>query len=154
MVEGKEEVLSVLQQYKHGFRTNLNKKVLNNRDACAFALWVMGPSKVRDIINVLKEWRGKVVSYQGGMTDLCFTYLFNASHSGGYGCVADNAFVQGVRMNRYGIVSDAGQRFVRTIPETLKEPSFFRRQYWFRSAPGIYTPTLECAKRMTELQLG
>jgi hypothetical protein len=158
MVE-KEEILSVLKNYRHGFRTDLNKKVLNNRDACAFIVWMMGPSKVSVIINILREWRGKVnidtAQFPGGI-DLCFTYLFNTSYTGGYGCVGESALTRGNWMSNMGwngvLAEERMERYKQNYGQDFRV--FFRRTYWFRSAPGVYAPTVECAKRMTELQLG
>lgn len=140
------DVLFVLLAYRHGHHTNLAKGVMNNRDACAFILWKLGPMKLRDIKNILNEWRGLSTNQWNRGRALAQTYLFNSSRSGGYGCVADEPMQRGNHMCNKGwsgIVSDPNREFA---PKT-----FFRRTYWYRIAKGTYAPSVECANRMAEL---
>jgi len=143
MISQRTEVLALLLAFRHGHHTNIAKGVMNNRDACAFILWRLGPMKARDIQNLLNDWRGPSTNQWNRGRPLAQTYLFNSSHSGGYGCVADEPMQRGWHMSNEGwsgITRPASDR-----------KTFFRRTYWYRVAKGTYAPTVECAKRMTEL---
>lgn len=139
-------IFEKLCTFKHGRNTNVKKGILNNRDAGAFLFWHIGPMKVREVMDLLRQWRGDVVHYAGGMTKLCFTYMFNDSYSGNYGCVGSSAMCPGIWMyHSGGKVTDPTQHG--------KKGMNFRRTYWYRIAKGHYAPTVECAKRMKELNL-
>lgn len=147
MISQRTEVLSVLLAFRHGYHTNLAKGVMNNRDACAFILWRLGPTKMADLKSILNEWRGPSTNAYNRGKPLAQTYLFNSSHAGGYGCVAEEPMQMGWHMSNEGwsgIVTRKAQASMKT---------FFRRTYWYRLAKGTYAPTVECAKRMAELGL-
>jgi len=147
MISQRTEILALLLTFRHGHHTNIAKGVMNNRDACALILWKLGPMKKSHIISLLNDWREpKFNKWTGTHVDRAQTYLFNSSRSGGYGCVADHPMQRGNHMSNVGwsgIVSDKrGEPGMKT---------FFRRTYWYRLTKGTYAPTVECAKRMTEL---
>lgn len=149
MISNRTEVLATLLAFRHGHRTNLVKGVMNNRDACAFILWRLGPMKIADITSLLNEWRGPSTNKWFHGRPLAQTYLFNSSRSGGYGCVAAEPMQRGWHMSNEGwsgIVSDKRRA-------SVVEKTFFRRTYWYRLTKGTYAPTVECAKRMAELDL-
>ena len=150
MISERTQVLSVLLALRHGHHTNLAKGVINNRDACAFILWRLGPTKMADLKAILNEWRGPSTNEWNRGRALAQTYLFNSSHAGGYGCVAEEPMQRGWHMSNEGwsgIVRRKGTTNGRDIK------TFFRRTYWYRLAKGTYAPTVECAARMAELGL-
>ena len=161
-MNSKEDVLAFLKekQIVHSHRTNVNKGKMNNRDACALFLAHVGPTKLRDIRDFLMTWRfGEVTytrsvqySYHGRCPKeklsnlkpkMGFSYMFNSCSFGGYGCVARDAYQQGNWMN--------GNHTLRNEPREKDAGTFFRRTYWFRSAPSVYSPTIECMKRVKEI---
>lgn len=125
--------IEFLKKFRHGHRTDLKKGTLNNRDACAYLIWKAGPSKVRDLVEALRAWRSDEPP--------TFNYLFNTSTHGGYGCVGKDAMSRGQEMVCWQYLSNGEGR----------DSSWFRRHYWFRASKGTYAPTLECARRMSEL---
>jgi hypothetical protein len=150
MINPNTEALAILLAFRHGHHTNVAKRTMNNRDACAFLLWRLGPMKVGDIRKVLNAWRGPSTNrWVKPGRPLAQTYLFNSSASGGYGCVADDPMQRGWTMSNdgwSGIVKHGWN-------PTDARKTFFRRTYWYRPAKGTYAPTLECAKRIVELGL-
>jgi hypothetical protein len=149
MVSKRTEILATLLAFQHGHHTNVAKRTMNNRDACAFILWRLGPTHMRELKSILNEWRGPSTNAWNKGRPLAQTYLFNSSRSGGYGCVADEPMQRGWHMSNdgwSGIVSQPGGK--RGDMNT-----FFRRTYWYRLRKGTYAPTVECAKRMAELGL-
>lgn len=151
MINKRTEILDFLRTFHHGHHTNMAKGIMNNRDACAFIFWRLGPTKVVDVISLLNEWRGPSTDRWTHGRPLLQTYLFNSSRSGGYGCVADEPMQRGWNMcneDWSGIVTRRCSCSGRKMPKT-----FFRRTYWYRLSRGIYAPTVECAKRMGELGL-
>jgi len=135
MISRRDEVLTLLTAFRHGYHTNVAKSVMNNRDACALILWKMGPQTKSQLTSILNAWRGKPRAQ---------TYLFNSSHSGGYGCVAVDPMQRGWTMS-----NDGWSGIVRQPSPGFK--TFFRRTYWYRISKGTYAPTAECTKRMAEL---
>jgi hypothetical protein len=142
----KEQVLAILNTFKHGQRTNVKKGILNNRDAGAFLFWHFGPMTVKEVTGMLRAWRGKVPHYLGGTSNLLFTYLFNDSYHGNYGCVGSSAMCAGIWMYH-------GGSKVRNPKDFGGRGMNFRRTFWYRTGKGLYAPTVECAKRIRELGL-
>jgi len=161
------EALSHLLAFNFGVRSNLAKRTLNNRDAVAFLLFSCGPMKMREIVDAMNVWRNgsterkrekcsrfvmdrgdptKFVRRAGTKTvpKMGFTYMFNSSRSGGYGCVGANVFTKGIYM------ASEWSGFSH-LKHHVPGENYLRRTYWYRSAPGLYAPTLECAKRMSEI---
>ena len=163
------ETLSHLLAFNFGVKSDLAKRTLNNRDAVAFLLFACGPMKMKEIVDVMNVWRngseereivlvrrwifdsndgpdGRYVPRMGTkvVPKMGFTYMFNSSRSGGYGCVGANAFTKGNYMAREWSGFSNEKHHV-------PGENYLRRTYWYRSAPGIYAPTLECARRMSEI---
>jgi len=142
-----ESVMRVLSGFRFGVRTDVARKVMNNRDAAAVLFWHLGPMKSREMIALLRAWRGKCVHLRNGDFDLSFTYLFNTSRNGGYGCVAQHIMQRGWKMSGEGWSGIVSHR------QAEAKKTFFRRTYWYRVKVGTYAPTTECAKRVFELGL-
>jgi hypothetical protein len=158
----KEAVIATLRQFKHSPVSNLSKRTLSNHDATAFIIFSLGPSRVHDVRDILMTWRNgdrfpnnwkqepvmrwDVQTYKmvpTGRTKQVprgehFTYLFNNTIAQGYGFVGQNAMTRGNVIYWYTFRGSSGESF--------------RRTYWYRCAPGVYAPTLECVKRISEMQ--
>lgn len=143
-----ESVMRVLGGFRHGTRTNVARRVLDNRDAAAVLFWHLGPMRTRDIKRLLRQWRGKSNPSwnKGEPFDLAFTYLFNAGRHGNYGSVGQTAMTPGNWMYH-------GGGMVRHEKDFGMPGTNFRRTYWYRVRTGVYAPTVECAKRLFELGL-
>ncbi len=139
-----ESVMRVLSGFRFGVRTNVAKKVLDNRDAAAVLFWHLGPMRTREIQGLLRQWRRTQRS--GESYNLIFTYLFNADRHGNYGSVGQTAMTRGNWMYHGGgkVASETDFGMAGTN---------FRRTYWYRVKVGVYAPTVECAKRVFELGL-
>ncbi len=165
---GKVEVLSHLLAFTHGSRTSYEKRTLTNHDAVAFIVWSLGPTKMRDIVDMMMVWRKGEATYTKTATfdwktkrrgtrkvpAMGFDYLFNDSVYGGYGFIASRWDSPGNWMystefttGKVRSAKDGGPRFSKEEGVC----NFFRRTYWYRAAKGTYAPTLECAKRMSEI---
>lgn len=161
-----EPAISFLRTLTFNVRTNLAKGRINNRDAIAYLLYKCGPMRLSEIRDAMMEWRFGKAEYtsqtyqdynyetktskpvQRKVAKMGFSYAFNSSSSGGYGCVAENPMTRGVWMNAGKYANGISHR-----QEYVKGETFFRRQYWWRAGKGIYAPSLECMKRMRELNL-
>jgi hypothetical protein len=172
------QVVSALRNFKHGMRTNLQKRTLTNHDAIAFVLWNLGTMKFSEIQDVIAEWRfgfskrtrtnirawdKKSKGVFRNYSPIGLGYMFNTCHSGGYSFVADRIDQRGHWMHSssgyvyrmHGAPTNAGAMKARTHSAGRQddpgECDFFRRTYWYRVAKGHYAPSLECAKRMAEI---
>jgi len=133
----RNETLGFLKRFTHGSRTNLEKGTMTNHDALAYVFFRCGTIKVHEAISILREWR---------TPERAYTYLFNTSASGGYGFTAMHFTSPGQWMH---ITKFAAWRADNS--EKIKGETYFRRHYWYRTARGTYAPTLECFRRMHEL---
>lgn len=103
----KAQVVSALRKFTHASRTNLEKRTLTNHDAIAFMLWKLGALKVREIQDLVSEWRfgtaarkpvvverfdyrrDKHVKRTEHHAPIGLLHMFNTCSSGGYSFVAD-----------------------------------------------------------------
>jgi hypothetical protein len=119
----------MLNQFKHGLKTDLTNGIINNQDACLIALYHLvggryGIATSRDLKDSLRNWR----------PGLQFTYLFNTSAHGGYGFVGHS-------------VSHAANR----VPNYMGGSSFLRKTFWYRVTKGQYAITNEGMYRLKAL---
>lgn len=157
-METRETVIAALKRFKHGYKTDGFKCTLNNRDAAAYVFASLGPLSLKEITSILREWRPD--HGMNGAKNLHFTYMFNTSRTGGYGCVGRDVAAKGVWMFSDKYTSheipyqDQDPESVAAARKNILYKTgsiFFRRQYWYRAKPGLYAPTLECFKRMAEI---
>lgn len=57
-------VVQRLNQFTHGSRTNVHKRIMTNRDAIALVLALNGPMSLKDIRDTLMTWRLGKVEYK------------------------------------------------------------------------------------------
>lgn len=162
-----KEALGFLGNLKFNVRTDLAKGRINNRDAMAYLFYKVGPMRLSEVRDAMMMWRFGEASYTHikckdydwhakkernvvrKIPKMGFSYAFNVSSSGGYGCVGDNVMTRGNWMT-----TGEGYCGIAHKQEHVKGKTFFRRTYWFRSGKGTYAPTLECMKRIQELGIG
>lgn len=150
------EVLEMLGAYKHSWRTDIQNKKLNNRDAIAFILFKLGPSRgllVREIMSIWRHGKIKmshstryVSSDASGMRgrSVPYTYFgcFDTYFNKYYGHCGSSVTSPGKKIHQY----DYRKRPLNGTPATQ-----FRRHFWFRLSKGTYAITLDGLKRMHEL---
>ena len=139
MNDTRAETLGFLKRFKHSSRTNLAQGRMSNHDALAFIFFKCGTLKSREVVAIMQEWRG----YKHA-----FTYMLNTSGSGGYGFTGDRFESPGQWMY---ISTYTAHKAAVSMCKKIKGETYFRRHYWYRTKRGHYAPTLECFKRMSEL---
>lgn len=119
----------MLNQFKHGFKTDLTNGIINNQDACLIALYNLCEGRTyttatsRDLKDYLRAWR----------PGLQFTYLFNTSSHGGYGFVGNSHNHAANRVRDH------------------KGSSYLRKTFWYRVTKGQYCITSEGMHRLRAL---
>lgn len=152
----KETVIAHLRNFRHSSHTNVKERRLTNHDALAFIVFSLGTVSRKEIGEMMSVWRHGKGEY---LTDsfpphrqrlrISFGYLLNTSTYGGYGFVGEDFdhTTNEVYGRRSAVVTGRDGKKKWVIREWTTE----RRTYWYRLAKGRYAPTLECAKRMAEL---
>ncbi len=166
--DSKAEALGFLGKLTFNVRTNLAKGRINNRDAIAYLMYTCGPLRLKEARDLMMAWRFGETKYTTEtyqafnyetrtsrpatrkVPKMGFSYAFNTSRSGGYGCVGENHMSRGNWMHggRYGMTGIASGPY-----NYDEDKAYMRRTYWYRASRGVYAPTLECLKRMRELNI-
>lgn len=164
----KAEALSFLGKLTFNVRTDLAKGRINNRDAIAYLIYKCGPLRLSEARDLMMTWRFGEATYTTQtyqafsfrthtsrpatrkVPKMGFSYAFNTSNSGGYGCVGENHMSRGNWMHggEFGMMGRA-----HGPSHNSEDKMYLRRTYWYRAGKGVYAPTLECLKRMRELNI-
>lgn len=158
------DIVQRLNQFKHGSRTNIAKRVMTNRDAIALILAMSGPMSLKNIRDTMMTWRQGQANYE---------YVLERRY-----VVTANRVRQKVRkvllrptmsfsayfsfhnsFSQTGKVFDAAPLNVChsvgywTPGGWVTHVRFKRTPYWFRLSRGHYAVTAGGLKRLCEVGL-